>query len=64
MRVGDLVKQKHDLYEDGPGIIIDTEPAVTLPNGHHCNALYLVLHTNGKRGWACSLSLEVLNEGR
>ena len=64
MRVGDLVKQKYDLYEDGPGIIVRIEPAVTLPNGHHCNALYLVLHANGNRDWVNSLALEVLHESR
>ena len=64
MKVGDLVKQKYDLYNDGPGIVLDTKPAVTLSNGHHCNALYLVLHTNGKKDWAISLALELLDESR
>jgi len=64
MKVGDLVKQKYDLYEDGPAIIIDTKPAVTLANGHHCNALYRIVHANGKTDWAISLALELINESR
>ena len=64
MRVGDLVEQKYDLYNDGPGIILDIDPAITLSNGYHCNALYLMLYTNGKKDWVTSLALEVLNESR
>lgn len=58
MKVGDSVRPKHDLYKRGIGVIVNIEPAIVLPGGHVCGAIYHLLFPSGVREVSSELALE------